>query len=57
MTTSGGEGTTGMRRNAMLDQQTIERLSVMKLIGMAEAFAEQLHQPDLDRLSFTERFA
>jgi DNA replication protein DnaC len=40
----------------MLDQQTIERLSAMRLIGMAEAFAEQLHQPDLDRLSFTERF-
>jgi len=40
----------------MLDQQTIERLHALKLIGMAEAFAEQLGQPDLERLSFAERF-
>jgi DNA replication protein DnaC len=40
----------------MLDQQTIERLHALKLIGMAEAFSEQLRQPDLDRLCFAERF-
>jgi DNA replication protein DnaC len=40
----------------MLNQQTIEKLHAMKLICMAEAFNEQLTQPDLDRLSFEERF-
>jgi DNA replication protein DnaC len=40
----------------MLNQQTIEKLHAMKLIGMADAFNEQLTQPDLDRLSFEERF-
>jgi DNA replication protein DnaC len=40
----------------MLNQQTIQKLHVMKLIGMAEAFQEQSAQPDMDRLSFEERF-
>ena len=40
----------------MLNQQTIEKLHALKLIGMAEAFKDQLSQPDLDRLSFEERF-
>lgn len=40
----------------MLDQQTIEKLHHLKLTGMAEAFTEQLKQPDLARLSFEERF-
>jgi DNA replication protein DnaC len=41
----------------MLNEQTIEKLYHMKLNGMAEAFKEQLHQPDLADLSFEERFA
>jgi len=40
----------------MLNRQTLDKLSAMKLIGMAQAFADQLNQPDLDRLSFEERF-
>jgi DNA replication protein DnaC len=40
----------------MLDQQTIEKLISMKLNGMAEAFGEQLKQPDMNCLSFEERF-
>ncbi len=40
----------------MLNQQTIEKLHALGLIGMAEAFNEQLQQPDMDRLSFEERF-
>jgi DNA replication protein DnaC len=41
----------------MLNEQTIEKLYHMKLNGMAEAFKEQLQQPDLSDLSFQERFA
>lgn len=40
----------------MLNQQTIEKLHILGLIGMLEAFHEQLQQPDLDPLSFEERF-
>jgi DNA replication protein DnaC len=40
----------------MLDQQTLDKLYAMKLIGMAEAFADQINQPDMDKLSFAERF-
>jgi len=40
----------------MLNKQTIEKLHTLKLIGMAEAFKEQSEQPDMDRLSFPERF-
>ena len=40
----------------MLNQQTINKLYELKLTGMAEAFADQLNQPDMDRLSFAERF-
>jgi hypothetical protein len=35
----------------MLSQQTINKLHELKLTGMAEAFADQLNQPDMDRLS------
>ena len=35
----------------MLNQQTIEKLLALKLIGMAEAFKDQMMQPDIDRLS------
>ena len=40
----------------MLNQQTIEKLHALKLIGMAEALKDQLLQPDINRLSFEERF-
>ena len=40
----------------MLNEQTIEKLYHMKLNGMAEAFKEQLLQPDLADLAFEERF-
>jgi len=39
----------------MLNQQTINKLYELKLNGMAEALADQLNQPDMDRLSFLER--
>ena len=41
----------------MLDEQTVEKLYAMKLNGMADAFKEQLHMPDMNELSFEERFA
>jgi DNA replication protein DnaC len=41
----------------MLHEQTIEKLYAMKLNGMAEAFKDQLLQPDIDDLSFEERFS
>ena len=41
----------------MLNEQTIEKLYAMKLNGMADAFKEQLHMPDMNELSFEERFA
>ena len=40
------------RRAAMLNQQTLDKLYTLKLTGMAEAFTDQINQPDLDRLSF-----
>jgi DNA replication protein DnaC len=40
----------------MLDQQTINKLYELKLTGMAEAFTDHLKQPDMDKLSFAERF-
>lgn len=40
----------------MLNQQTIEKLHALKLPGMAEALKDQLQQPDIQRLSFEERF-
>jgi DNA replication protein DnaC len=41
----------------MLNEQTFEKLYHMKLNGMAEAFKEQLSQPDINQLSFDERFS
>ena len=41
----------------MLMEKTADRLYAMKLNGMADAFKEQLAQPDLNDLSFEERFA
>src|SRR5262249_56110182 len=40
-----------------LNQQTIEKLHVMKLHGMADAFRAQLENTDSGPLSFEERFA
>lgn len=41
----------------MLNQPTIDKLYVMKLHGMADAFRAQLESTDLSQLSFEERFA
>ena len=40
----------------MLHQETVEKLYAMKLNGMADAFKEQLLQPDIYDLPFEERF-
>jgi len=40
----------------MLNQETIKKLLALKLIGMAEAFSDQIKQPAVDSLSFEERF-
>ena len=40
----------------MLNQQTIEKLHAMKLTGMADALRDQLLLPDMQNLSFEERF-
>ncbi len=41
----------------MLNEQTLEKLCDMKLNGMADAFKEQLQQPDIEQLTFEDRFA
>ena len=41
----------------MLNQQTIEKLAVLKLNGMADNFTLQLQQPKMNNLSFEDRFA
>jgi DNA replication protein DnaC len=41
----------------MLHEPTIGKLYNMKLNGMAEAFSEQLQQPDITELAFEDRFA
>ena len=41
----------------MLNHPTLDQLKAMKLIGMAQAFEEQLQQPDLNALSFDDRLA
>lgn len=40
----------------MLNQPTIEKLTAMKLSGMAKAFADQMQRPDVASLCFEERF-
>lgn len=40
----------------MLNEQTLEKLYSMKLNGMADAFKEQMRQPNMNELSFEERF-
>jgi hypothetical protein len=39
----------------MLNEQTLDKLHILKLSGMAEAFKEQLQQPSLNSVSFEER--
>lgn len=41
----------------MLDNQTLDQLRRLRLSGMAAAFAQQLEQPQLQALSFEERFS
>jgi DNA replication protein DnaC len=41
----------------MLNQQTIEKLHVMRMRGMADAFTRQQEDPQTTPLSFEERFA
>ena len=45
-----------IQETTMLNQPTIEKLQVMKLHGMAEAFQEQIETADSSQLSFQERF-
>src|ERR1700689_1247897 len=40
----------------MLNQQTLHKLFVMRLNGMADALRQQMEQPDAAGLSFEERF-
>jgi len=40
----------------MLNEQTLEKLHAMRLTGMADAFKDQMMQPDMNDLSFEERF-
>ena len=40
----------------MLNEQTFEKLYALKLFGMAEAFKDQMARPDMNDLSFEERF-
>jgi DNA replication protein DnaC len=45
-----------MKGKPMLNEQTLDKLHTMKLIGMAEGFKEQLGQSSYRDLSFEERF-
>ena len=40
----------------MLNEQTFEKLYSLKLVGMAEAWKDQMARPDMDGLAFEERF-
>ena len=40
----------------MLNQHTLEKLRALRLIGMSEAFEQQLTQPAAQELAFEERF-
>ena len=40
----------------MLNQQTIEKLHIMRMRGMADAFRQQQEDPQNNQLSFEERF-
>jgi DNA replication protein DnaC len=55
-TTSEADIITNKRRYIMLNEQSLEKLYAMKLNGMADAFKDQLQQPNIAELSFEERF-
>ena len=40
----------------MLLNPTLEKLQTLKLSGMYEALNEQLNSPDIEQMSFEERF-
>jgi DNA replication protein DnaC len=40
----------------MLNQPTLDKLSAMRMRGMAEALQQQMQEPDIHQLSFEERF-
>jgi len=40
----------------MLIHPSLERLSALRLVGMRQAFEEQLQLPEINTLSFEERF-
>ena len=40
----------------MLNEQTFEKLYTLKLLGMAEGLKDQMAGPDMNDLSFEERF-
>ena len=40
----------------MLNHQTMEKLTVLRLEGMAQALEEQRRQADISQLDFEERF-
>jgi len=44
------------KENTLLNQQTTEKLHIMRLRGMAEAFTQQQEEPQTMQLSFEERF-
>jgi DNA replication protein DnaC len=44
-------------KDSMLNQQTLQSLRALRLPGMADAFAQQLEQPQTQQLSFEERLA
>jgi DNA replication protein DnaC len=46
-----------MKGEIMLNEQTFEKLYLLKLIGMAEALKDQMGRADMDGLAFEERFA
>lgn len=41
----------------MINQQTLEQLQILKLVGMSWAFEMQMNEPNLQSLSFDERLA
>ena len=41
----------------MLNHQTLEKLTTLRLAGMAQALEEQRRQPDISQLDFEERLA
>jgi len=41
----------------MLNEQTFEKLYTLNLAGMAEALKGQIQRPEMNDLSFEERFA